>query len=248
MSIKFNVRVGEVMAALLFAGNDEARFVLCGVHFELRDGKVPILVATDGRRLAVIETEAEDQPEATTPQADVTISSDFLKPLCAFAKTQGATLQIEYHPSKRVVFVIPESHCAVDSEVGAVIEGDFPNWRQVIPTGDKHEVKELGLNAALVGDFAKACKLLGSDIPCIRMNLFSQSSAAEVKIPTKPNFYGVIMPMKPEETQDWQPEFLGMESAKSPLAGSTVTIKTSGKEVTVTGEQFSKAANKIAAK
>ena len=206
---KFNVLVGEINAALLFCSTNESRFALNGVHFEIGRNRLPLMVATDGRRLCAIETEAQQDLDFGM-ENDFIVSAAFLKPLCAFAKTQAAIISIEYHRSKRAIFSMVESHCVVDSESGGVIELSYPDWRQTIPVGERSPMKELGLNAAYMADFAKAGKFLGVETPCVRMNLISDDSALEVHITGKSNFYGIIMPTKQEEQEKWQPEFVGM--------------------------------------
>lgn len=213
---RFSVLVSEIKAAMIFASNDDARYVLTGVHFEGRKKKPPVIVTTDGRRLVVIETEALQEEGARFAGVDFTVRADFLKPLIAFARTQAATLTIEPHLPERVVFEMREAHCVVDVEKGALVEGNFPDWRKVVPSGEKQRVEQLGLNAKFVGDFAAAARALGSEQPCIQMNIFSKDAAVEVNIAGKPNFYGVIMPTRHEEKEEWQPEFLGMEAYMKP--------------------------------
>jgi len=218
MPTKFNVLISEVRAAMLFSSNDDSRYVLNGVCFEAVPDKLPIMVATDGRRLAVIETESlQSDKEPIFPACVFIVSTAFLKPLCAFAKSQAAIMEVEYHPSERVVFSLLESHCVVDSEKGALIEGNFPNWRQVVPKGIKDEIPpELALNADFMSDFAKTAKILGLETPGIKMNLCREGGAVEVHVSGKPNFYGIIMPMKSDETTQWQPEFLNLVPKPEP--------------------------------
>ena len=203
------VLVGEVKAAMLFASTEDSRYVLNGVCFEARPGKPPLLVATDGRRLAVIETQASQVEDYVDIPTTFIVATAFLKPLVAFAKSQACTIEVDYHPPTRIVFTMVEGKCAVDSEKGAIVEGDFPNWQKVLPAGEKEAVKELGINAELVADFGKASKLLGSKDLGIRMNLFNKDGVIEVHINGKPNFYGVVMPMKStEDVKQWQPGFV----------------------------------------
>jgi hypothetical protein len=90
--------------------------------------------------------------------------------------------------------------CAIDYEKRAVIEGDYPKWRQVLPAGEKSPIPVLGLNANYIGDFSKVAKVLGVD-PMIRCNIFKQDSAIEVLVQGKENFYAVVMPTKPRGTR-----------------------------------------------
>ncbi len=214
---QFNVLVSELRAAMLFASNDESRYVLNSLHFEVRPNTAPVIVATDGRRLAAISSEAE-QAEGERVEFSFTVAVDFLKPLCGFAKSFSAVITIEYHPSERVVFLMSGNSLVVDCEKGAVIEATYPAWRQVIPSGEKEQVPEFGVNAEMMADFSKVSKYLGVETPMIKVNLFNATAAMEVNIAGKPNFYAVIMPAKPSETENWQPEFIGLEAPKQKAA------------------------------
>ncbi len=214
---RFNVLVSELRAAMLFASNDESRYVLNGLHFEVRPNSSPVIVATDGRRMAAISSEALQPEDGECGEFSFTISTDFLKPLCGFAKSFSDTVTIEFHPSERVVFLMQLNSLVVDCEKGAVVDGIYPAWRAVIPHGEKEQVPEFGVNAEMMADFSKAAKYLGAD-PQIRMNLFSASSAMEVNIIGKPGFYGIVMPLNPDETKNFQPEFIGLEAPQRKAA------------------------------
>ena len=206
---QFNVLTNEIKAAMLFASTDESRYVLNGVLFQALAGKQPILISTDGRRLAVIETDAE-QPASDGESVEVVIASSFLKPLCAFAKSQALIVSIEPHPPKRCVFNMFGAHCVVDSEEGALIEGQYPNWKQVVPAGEKNPVSQMALNSDYIGDYSKAGKLLGLDFTLVALNIFNASGAMEVRLGGKPNFYGVVVPCMVDHPKDFKPEFLGL--------------------------------------
>jgi hypothetical protein len=207
----FIVLADELKAAMLFAStDDETRFVLNSLHIEVRVGKAPILVATDGRRLACIESVAEQGDMPAEVDFELTIGSHFLKPLCAFSKSQSAEISFEFHPSERIVANFAGGKCFVDCEEGAVIQQAYPNWRQVLPVGEKTQVPHIGVNAEYVGDFAKAAKLLGCESPIISVNLIGTGAAMEVRIEARPQFYGVLMPARVQEKGEWQPEFIGL--------------------------------------
>jgi hypothetical protein len=206
----FTVRTDELKAAMLFASNDEARFIINSVHIEVSPSKPqPIMVATDGRRLSVIETVAtQDESNPCEAPFALTLGVHFLKPLCAFAKAQALEIAFDYHPAERIIARLGK--CVVDCEEGAVISGTYPDWRKVLPVGEKKRVPHIGVNAEYVGDYAKAAKLLGVDAPIISVNLIGTSDAMEVRIEARPSFYGVLMPAKVEDRGEWQPEFIGL--------------------------------------
>jgi hypothetical protein len=245
----FTIRVGELRAVLLFASDDETRFVLNSVRVEVKRGKAPLLIATDGRRLAAIETVADQGDQAADVDFEVTLASTFLKPLAAFAKSQSLELFFDYRPQDRIIANFVGQRCYVDSEYGAVIPQAYPNWRACLPVGKKSSIPHIGVNAEFVGDFAKAAKFLDCDNPIIAVNLIGKEQALEVRIEVRPQFYGVLMPAKVDEDREFQPEFLeliGFTPDEPEPEKPSVTIKSGDQEVTLTPDEFSKAAKRVA--
>lgn len=119
---------------------DENRYILNGVYFSFADEKLT-LVATDGRRLALTALETE-------------ISEDNTGSLILPAKTvaelerllgKGEKVKIAFN-DRQVAFEI-----AIDADdsglvdelylVSKIVEGKYPNYRQVIPKETEHRVK-----------------------------------------------------------------------------------------------------------
>lgn len=121
---------------------DENRFILNGIYFNLQEEALT-LVATDGRRLGLI-TEPIDNPQNTT--------STFILP----AKTaneverllgQGENLKIAF-TDRQVSFSIDISEESQESGLTSslfltskVVEGNYPNYQQVIPKETTHRIK-----------------------------------------------------------------------------------------------------------
>lgn len=214
--MKIIVTRQELQAVKLFASTDGTRYVITGVNIEVRPNAVPVLVATDGRRLVAIETVAQ-QEDKFTQSRSLLLRPDFIGPVCALLKAFGGKLFpwicFEHNPgSKRVIVTLIGGHIALDVEEGAIIEGEFPNWRQVLPAKIKHRepITDIGLNAELIGDFAKAAKILEADSPVIQMNLVGKEQQVEVKLKALPNFYGLVMQCKLDESIEYQPEFVAI--------------------------------------
>lgn len=227
---------------MLFISNDETRYVLNGVYVEVRPGKRPVLVSTDGRRLTVIESQAE-QDGASLLNFNLILSAAFLKPLLSFAKPLTLTLGVEYHPSERVLFHFIEAKCVIDAEAGGVINGAYPDWRKVVPSGTKKLLPEIGMNADYVADYAKAAKFLGAAIPSLRINLFDADSVMEVQIDSKPEFYSVLMPMQTDQARSWKPEFLGLSNEIEKLKRAPGPTPEAQKEVSDLAAQFTTKVN-----
>jgi len=216
--MKITVSRNELMAALLFASGDDSRPILNSVCIETRANDKPTMVATDGRRLVVIETKS-DQPEDGGQEAGrFVLRADFLKPVCALNRA----LQSKLFPlvtftvtpgSERVVVEFMGGDFFMEAHKNALAEGEFPNWRQVLPPRDKGKripITDMAVNAELVGDFAKAAKLLDAAAPVVQMNLVGKEQQIEVKLSGVDNFYGLLMQCKLDEAVNYQPEFLAI--------------------------------------
>jgi len=121
--------------------SDENRYILNGVYFNFADEKLT-LVATDGRRLALTALDTE-------------ISEDNAGSLILPAKTV-AELQRLMDKGERVKIAFNDRQAAFEisiddaSDAGLVdhiylvskiVEGNYPNYRQVIPKETEHRVK-----------------------------------------------------------------------------------------------------------
>ena len=217
--MKITVSRNELKAALLFASEDESRYVLNGLLIECRGLGRPTIIATDGKRLAVIETLAEQSGEAGEDRS-LLLRAEFITALVALSKALGGKLfpWIEFtnrKGSKQVQVAFVGSKCVIDVEDGALIEGEYPNWRGILPAkkAERKPLNDLGLNAEYIGDFAKAAKIMEADTPIVQMNLIGKESAIEVRLYSLPQFYGLIMPCIADETVDYQPEFLAIAKA-----------------------------------
>ena len=104
------------------ASNDETRFVLNGVLLSFKEGKLTV-VATDGRRLALVEHEVEFPTEAET---DMIIPTKAVNELHHTLADEG-DLKI-FAKDNQVLFEF--GNISVSSKL---IEGTYPNYKQVIP-------------------------------------------------------------------------------------------------------------------
>lgn len=109
---------------------DETRYVLNGVLFSFKDNKLT-LVATDGRRLAMVEIELEfprsHEAEFIVPTKAVTELQRLLADDGEIKVSMGSG-QIAFDLNKTLL-------------VSKLIEGNYPNYRQVIPSEAKERIK-----------------------------------------------------------------------------------------------------------
>lgn len=207
----------ELAACLLFASEDESRFVLNSLCFKYRPGEQPIAVATDAVRLTIIETKAEQLVSAEGSECQIVVASPFLRAVCALNKAVGGKLfpLVTFESkagSNRLSVTMNGGKLYLEAEEGALIEGNYPDWRGVMPPKNqkRQPITEVGINSEFIGDYAKAIKLLEASSLAVQMSLVGKEQAIEVALPAAPNFYSLIMQCKLEESVDYQPEFTGI--------------------------------------
>jgi DNA polymerase III subunit beta len=140
----FSLEQGELVTMLKSVAyaqsTDETRYILNGVYFSFRDGRVT-LVATDGRRLALMGKELEIPAES---------AGAIILP----AKTVGELLRM-LDKGQKVKIDFSERRCsfqiATDKDTSGlvdsiylyskVVEGNYPNYQQVIPKETHQRIK-----------------------------------------------------------------------------------------------------------
>jgi DNA polymerase III subunit beta len=110
------------------ASRDESRPVLTGILVSFRDGKI-IMAATDSYRLAVKETELD----GSAPDLEAIVPSRALQELARIA-TAGETVEVGVHENQ-VLFSLEGVWLTTRR-----IDGQFPNYRQLLPEAFEHEL------------------------------------------------------------------------------------------------------------
>ena len=121
------------------ASSDETRYMLNGVLLSFKAGKL-VMVATDGRRLALVEHEIEFPKEA---ERDMILPTKAVNELLHTLADQG-DLKISAKENQ-IMFEYADVLMA-----SKLIEGTYPNYRQVIPAECEQRVtieRELMLTA-----------------------------------------------------------------------------------------------------
>ncbi len=118
----------EMITQTAFAvSDDETRYFMNGVFFEQVEGDL-VMVATDGRRLSYIKKTPESEPPDF---AGVIVPPKVLNLVKKLASGEGT-----------VSLAITEKHLFIEFEnqklSSALIEGQFPNYRRVIPEKQDH--------------------------------------------------------------------------------------------------------------
>ncbi len=121
---------------------DENRYILNSVFFNFAEGKLT-LVATDGRRLALIWREMpisqEDEGSIILPAKTVAELSKLL--------AQGQKVKISFS-ERQVAFDIEVNEDSAENGlagsiylVSKIVEGNYPNYKQVIPKEAEQRIK-----------------------------------------------------------------------------------------------------------
>src|SRR6187401_1784846 len=108
---------------------DETRYVLNGVLFSFKDNKLT-LVATDGRRLAMLDIDLEFP---RSHEADIIVPTKAVTELQRLLTDEG-DVRVSVG-SGQIAFDLNDTLL-----VSKLIEGNYPNYRQVIPTETKERV------------------------------------------------------------------------------------------------------------
>lgn len=109
---------------------DETRYVLNGIFCSFKDNALT-LVATDGRRLALYTCEELDFPESQ--EIDVIVPTKAVNELQRLLSDEGE-LRISVSDSQ-IAFQLNQNLL-----VSKLIEGNYPNYRQVIPDETKERI------------------------------------------------------------------------------------------------------------
>lgn len=119
---------------------DETRYILNGVYFNFKDGKLS-LVATDGRRLALISKEMDVPAES---------AGAIILPAKTVGELQrlldkGEKVKISFNERRAAFQVATDKDASgmIDNVYlySKVVEGNYPNYQQVIPKETHQRIK-----------------------------------------------------------------------------------------------------------
>lgn len=213
--ITFNIPKHHIRAMLPFVSVDPSRAVLHSLKMELRPDKRTLLIATDGRRIAILRGELY----GGTEKADVILEKSFLASALRVAKEKDTIIEIEadektimarFHGEPVRIYTeenIPQKHAWV-----------YPKWRAVVPSFTKMDgfrTRRHCVNGLLLADFAKAISILapahhGS------LSMVSEGDTSPIIIRPSPttgaDFYGVLMPLRTSEDEETSaPDWLDLK-------------------------------------
>ena len=165
-------------AALFCASNEESRYYLRGVHLSTSGH----MVTTDGHRMFVARLDEQ-------PAADVIVPIDDVKAALKLAGARAQEIEIDLAANK----------------IGQIsfqpVDGTFPDWRRVVPTGEENPSSKPELNDgpenvhfnhAYIGDLAKMGKALDG---ASMLHPRSASHPCLVTFGERADCFAVLMPM-----------------------------------------------------
>jgi DNA polymerase III subunit beta len=113
---------------------DESRYVLNGIFLSLKDHKMT-MVATDGRRLALVDEEVDI---SETSHGEFIVPAKTVNELNRLLQDKGE-LELRY-AENQASFTLKDEKGSSILIVTKLIEGNYPNYRQVIPAETKERV------------------------------------------------------------------------------------------------------------
>lgn len=119
--------------------HDESRYILNGVHFKLNEGNLT-LVATDGRRLSMVSSQAPGQGTAQIILPAKAVSE--LERLLG----KGDTVRVAFSES-HVAFAV-ELNADTQSKgltdelylISKIVDGEYPDYMKVVPKETGHQI------------------------------------------------------------------------------------------------------------
>jgi DNA polymerase-3 subunit beta len=113
---------------------DESRYVLNGIYFSLKEHKLT-MVATDGRRLALVDEEVDVSEKS---QGEFIVPAKAVNELNRLLQEKG-TVDIRFSENQ-ASFTLTDEQGFTIVIITKLIEGNYPNYRQVIPGEAKERV------------------------------------------------------------------------------------------------------------
>ncbi len=113
---------------------DESRYVLNGIFISLKEHKLT-MVATDGRRLALVDEEVDVSEKS---QGEFIVPAKAVNELSRLLSDKG-DVEIRY-TDNQASFTLKDDKGFSILIISKLIEGNYPNYRQVIPAETKERI------------------------------------------------------------------------------------------------------------
>lgn len=152
----------------------DVRYYLKGVFFEFKAPNSLHVVATDGHRMHVVELRTD---EYDFDASFLVASEDVVKILALYKKSPGT---VTFYPAEKGALGIVSGD---NLATFPVIDGKFPEWRRVVPTGDVAD-KPGHWHPGYIADVGKAVSGLqkGQKWPCVKLSPIAGSHSAMMRV------------------------------------------------------------------
>ena len=165
------------------SSTDVSRYILNSVRVE-KTGEQAQAIATDGRILAIVPVQLEDgdkEEVIVSPKAFATARK---------AGGKFAEARIELNGSAKVTN-------GIEDQSFGYIEGNYPNWKQVLP-GDYKKSLKVSLDAKLLLNLWKAIGGEAASNNRINLEIDTQSDFNPIKVTTDGDGLGIIIRIRTE--------------------------------------------------
>ena len=166
IEIPFSQFSSMVRRVARVVSKDESRAILTGVLVTLEEGRLK-MVATDSYRLAITEA---DLPDASADEFQAVISGSFLSEIASLSLGDSA-LSLALAENQIVVT------CGDTVFINRRIEGNFPNYKQLLPDGCATRAK---IDVDRLVSAVKRTSLLGSSDAPVRFDLNAASQTVQL--------------------------------------------------------------------
>ncbi|MDD3293278.1 MAG: DNA polymerase III subunit beta [Geobacteraceae bacterium] len=163
--------IKESLSLTSFAiSHDETRYVLNGVLLSIH-GQTTKFVATDGRRLAFYKKEIKQK---NNKNIDMIIPAKTVHELLKLLNWEGVVKIV--HTQNKVLFSFDDTYLT-----SSLIEGNFPNYEQVIPKEEKTQV--LANREEFLQAVRRAALLTSPEAPALKFDFIKNKILVSAKTP-----------------------------------------------------------------
>jgi hypothetical protein len=199
--MKITIQQNALKAIALFISSDDCRYILNGVLIDATIPR-PLLVATDGRFMAVLQHGSIEQVNGSPAIGQIVLNRKGIEAalsLCARGLIEEITIEAE-DKSETVKLIVGKDSAVVH---GGASLGGFPNYHPVLPQVGTALVDNpwVCFDPERFQKFADAGGLLGSGTPYLITSFFGESKSEHghvigVQLSNVPEFFGLLMSVR----------------------------------------------------
>lgn len=213
MAVTTFFRADKLALCSLFVGKDETRYYLNGVYIEGAGNDGARCVATDGHRMAIFHDEAGFTAAPCIiplPKAAIdSVRKRKTREFCWFGiigehddprhecRIFDTTDEASDLAEVRERMLNPKDRGIIWNGAIELIQGEFPEWRSVVPSLASKNGTIAAFNGKLLADFVTVAKDRSKEAPAI--SICQDAAGAAIITAERPDFVGILMPMRAEQ-------------------------------------------------